>query len=150
MLSWYAVASAIDTARAGNPRLTPMAAISAAFSPCSVVSSTRCAASSAEQPSGSGSGPDPRHSATPVPITTASTTSRTRDLFISAWLSLRQLACSAALRLMPSPDHGWASTAPETELRRKRTLSAPERSAALITFGLESMSRMVTLVPAVT
>ena len=65
MLSWYAVASAIDTARAGNPRLTPMAAISAAFSPCSVVSSTRCAASCAEQPSGSGSGPDPRHSATP-------------------------------------------------------------------------------------
>ena len=49
-----------------------------------------------------------------------------------------------------SPCHGTASTVPVTELRRNSTLLAPESSAALTTLGLESMSRIVTLVPAVT
>lgn len=40
LLSWYAVARAIETARAGSPRRTPIAAISVAFSACSVSSST--------------------------------------------------------------------------------------------------------------
>ena len=42
--SWYAVASAIVAARAGSPRSTAIAAISAAFSACSGSSSTGAAA----------------------------------------------------------------------------------------------------------
>ena len=38
--SWYAVARAIDVARGGSSRRTAMPAISAAFSACSVESST--------------------------------------------------------------------------------------------------------------
>ena len=51
---------------------------------------------------------------------------------------------------MPSPLHGTASSAPETEFRRNRTLLAPDSYDALISFGLLSMSRTVTFVPAVT
>ena len=154
MLSWYAVARAIETARAGRPRLTPMAAISVAFSACSVERSTRWPSSVTEQPSGSGRGPEPRQNATPTPTTTARTTRNTRVRSLmegGSWgRDSGQLLCSAAFRVMPSRSQGRASMAPVTELRRNRTLSAPESSAALTTFGLESMSLMVTLVPAVT
>src|ERR1700712_912564 len=54
-----------------------MAAISVAFSACSVLRSTWYPPSVAEQPSGSGNGPEPRQNATPTPATTATTTTRT-------------------------------------------------------------------------
>jgi hypothetical protein len=62
----------------------------------------------------------------------------------------RQFECRSALRAIPSPFHGTASTVPVTELRRNRMLCEPDSSAALTTLGLWSMSRMVILVPAVT
>ena len=146
LLSWYAVASAIDTAVAGSPRRTPIAAISVAFSACSVYRST-VRAPARLQPSGSGNGPDPRQKARPTPITTTSTTrtdeapDRTRR---------GQLLCRAALSAMPSPGQGRPRPAPSPSCGETGRCWPPERSAALTTLGLESMSLIVTLVLAVT
>src|SRR5690348_13347115 len=71
LLSWYAVARAIDTARAGSPRRTPIAEISVAFQAWSGARSTDRPATVAVQPGGFGSGPVPRHTATMTPATTA-------------------------------------------------------------------------------
>src|SRR3954453_10418644 len=70
LLSWYAVARAIETARAGSPRRTPMAAISAAFAAWSGASPTLWLPTGAVQPGGSGRGPAPRHTAMLTPATT--------------------------------------------------------------------------------
>src|SRR3989337_2215802 len=72
LLSWYAVASAMLTARAGSPRRTPIAAMRAAFSDCSVLSVTSCPPTDAVHPSGSGSGPAPFQRATPIAPMTVS------------------------------------------------------------------------------
>ena len=69
--SWYAVASAMLAARAGMPRCTAIAAISAAFSDCSGSRSTVRPDTVAVQPLGSGSGPKPSLTATAVAATTA-------------------------------------------------------------------------------
>src|SRR3954465_12177847 len=79
LLSWYAVARAIETARAGSPRRTPIAAIRDAFSAWSGSRSTVRVATVAVQPGGSGSGPVPRHTATITPATTA-TIARNRTM----------------------------------------------------------------------
>src|SRR4051794_19684850 len=70
LLSWYAVARAIETARAGSPRRTPMAAISAAFAAWSGARPTLWLPTVAVHPGGSGSGPVPRQTAMLTPGTT--------------------------------------------------------------------------------
>ncbi len=151
---------AIDTARAGSPRRTPMAAISAAFSACSGVSSTVRSPTVASHRSGRNPGPISRTTYHP-PTAVATTSPRARRAptallagFTPPWSGTgpSQFLCRSALSAMPSPFHGTASTAPETELRRKSTLLAPESSEALMTApsSTPATPRTVTLVPAVT
>ena len=91
---------------------------------------------------------------------------RHRVLLVTAWRhgaglvdrlrASRRLAhaWSAVLSWMPCPWRWSASTAPERELRRKRTFGAPESSAALTVFGVPSgfgaAPTRTTFVPAVT
>ena len=105
--SWYAVASAIVAARAGIPRCTATAAMSAAFSACSGSGSTVAALHRAPCTlAGRGAGRAPRHASATQPAADADDRADGRRAPIAATRPVgrgtaSQLACRAALSSMP-------------------------------------------------
>ena len=152
MDSWYAVARAIVAARAGIPRPTDTAVISAAFSACSTLSVTVRPPTLAVHSSGVSNGPTRSQTANPMAAATPTAATPTRATPVRNLMgSSVQFACKSALSSIRPLLHGTASIAPVTELRRNSTLLAPDSSRALTTVGPmpSTGSITVTLVPAV-